>query len=202
MTTTSLPVPDTAAPAPFPVRRFTVDEYQRLGQIGVLGENDRVELLEGWIVPKMSLNPPHSVCVQLVDAAVRKQLPTSWCLRIQDAVTTGDSEPEPDVAVVRGAIRDYSDRHPEPADVGLLVEVADTSLTRDRYKCRLYGRASLPVYWIVNIVDYRVEIYTEPTGPDSEPGYRRRDDYGPDDQVPLLLDGKEIARIPVRDLLP
>jgi Uma2 family endonuclease len=202
MTIVSLPIPDAEVPAPFPVRRFTVDEYQRLGQIGVLGEDDRVELLEGWIIPKMNLNPPHSVCVQLVDDAVRKQLPAGWCVRIQDAVTTGDSEPEPDVAVVRGAIRDYSDRHPGPADVGLLVEVADTSLARDRFKCRLYGRASLPVCWIVNLVDRRVETYNDPTGPDSEPGYRRRDDYGPDDQVPLILDGREIARIAVQDLLP
>jgi len=188
--------------SPFPVRRFSVEEYRRLGEIGVLTENDRVELLEGWIVPKMNLNPPHSVTVQLVDDATRKVLPAGWCVRIQDAVSTNDSEPEPDIAVVRGAIRDYSQRHPGPESIAVLVEVADTSLVRDRYKCQLYGGANIPVYWIVNLIDQRIEVYTEPTGPDPNPSYRRRDDYVPDDDVPLVINGREVTRIKVSDLLP
>ena len=188
--------------SPFPVRRFSVEEYRRLGEIGVLAEDDRVELLEGWIVPKMNLNPPHSVCVQLVDDAIRKALPEAWCVRIQDVVSTSDSEPEPDVAAVRGAIRDFAQRHPGPEDIGVLIEVADTSLTRDRYKCRLYGGAGIAVYWIVNLVDRRIEVYTDPTGPDPNPGYRRRNEFGPDDDVPLVIEGREIARIKVSELLP
>ena len=89
--------------APFPVRRFSMDEYRRLGELGVLTEEDRVELLEGWIIPKMNLNPPHSVCVQLVNDFLRKRLPAGWIVRIQDPIRTADSEPEPDLAVVRGA---------------------------------------------------------------------------------------------------
>jgi Uma2 family endonuclease len=193
---------DIETPAPFPLRRFTVAEYRRLGETGVLTEDDRVELLEGWIVPKMNLNPPHSVCVQLVDDAVRKPLPAGWCVRIQDAITTGDSEPEPDFAVVRGSIREYASRHPGPADIGLVVEIADTSLARDHHRRRTYGRARIPCYWIVNLVDRRVEAYTLPTGPDADPGYRRREDYGPDEELPLVLDGRETARLRVRDLLP
>lgn len=168
----------------------------------MLAEDDRVELLEGWIVPKMNLNPPHSVCVQLVDDAIRKALPGGWCVRIQDAVSTNDSEPEPDVAAVRGAIRDFTERHPGPREIGVVVEVADTSLTRDRYKCRLYGGADIAVYWIVNLVDRRIEVYIDPTGPDPNPGYRRRNDYSSDDEVPLVIDGREIARIKVSGLLP
>ncbi|MEX2118365.1 MAG: Uma2 family endonuclease [Pirellulales bacterium] len=202
MATISLPALDVLALAPFPVRRFTVEEYHRLGKLGVLTEDDRVELLDGWIVPKTNLNPSHSVSVQLVDDAVRKQLPAGWCIRIQDAITTADSEPEPDVAVVRGSIRDYTSRHPGPDDIGLVVEVADTSLARDRYKCALYGRSAIAAYWIVNLIDRRIEVYGDPTGLDANPGYRRRADYGEDDQVPLFVDGREIARLQVRDLLP
>lgn len=202
MDTLTTPPAEIDAVSPFPVRRFSVEEYRRLGEIGVLAEDDRVELLEGWIVPKMNLNPPHSVCVQLVDDAIRNALPEGWCVRVQDAVSTDDSEPEPDVAVVRGAIRDFTARHPGPKDIGLIVEVADTSLTRDRYKCRLYGGAGITLYWIVNLVDRRIEVHVDPTGPDPNPGYRRRNEYGPDDRVPLVLDGCEIARIEVSGLLP
>ena len=202
MDTITTPANEIGEVSPFPVWRFSVEEYRRLGEIGVLAEDDRVELLEGWIVPKMNLNPPHSVGVQLVDDAIRKALPEAWCVRIQDAVSTSDSEPEPDVAVVRGAIRDYARRHPSPGDIGLLVEVADTSLTRDRYKCRLYGGAGIGDYWIVNLVDRRVEVYADPTGSDPNPGYRRRNDYDPNDVVPLVIDGREIARIKVNELLP
>jgi len=202
MTTIPPPSQDTDLAAPFPVRRFTVEEYRRMGEVGLLTEDDRVELLEGWIVPKMNLNPPHSASVQLVDEAVRKRLPSSWCLRIQDAITTGDSEPEPDVAVVRGSIRDFVRRHPGPEDVGLLIEVADTSLARDRYKCRLYGAAAVPVYWIVNLVDRRVEVYTQPMGSNAEPGFHQCDEYGPGAEVPLVLGEVEIGRIGVSELLP
>lgn len=104
------PLSNTGEISPFPVRRFSVQEYRRLGEIGVLDEDDRVELLTGWIVPKMNLNPVHSVCVQLADDTIRRALPAGWSIRIQDAVTTSDSEPEPDVAVVRGAIRDSHKR--------------------------------------------------------------------------------------------
>lgn len=188
--------------SPFPVRRFSVEEYRRLGEVGVLAEDDRVELLAGWIIPKMNLNPPHSVSVQLANDAIRKILPEGWCMRIQDAVSTSDSEPEPDVAVVRGNIRDYVRRHPGPGEIGLIVEVADTSLPRDRYKCRLYGNAEIPSYWVVNLMDRRIEMYTDPTGPDPNPGYRRRQDHDPSAAVPFVIDGREIARINVSDLLP
>lgn len=188
--------------APFPVRRFSVAEYRRLGEMGVLSEDDSVELLAGWIVPKMNLNPAHSVSVQLASDALRKVLPDAWCMRIQDAVSTSDSEPEPDVAVVRGGIRDYVQRHPAPNDIGLVVEVSDTSVGRDRFKCRVYGKAGIAVYWIVNLVDRRIEMYTDPTGLDPNANYRRRQDFDSTAAVPFILADREIARINVHDVLP
>src|SRR5687767_8041636 len=116
--TLSRPVP-TWTP-PFPVYRFTVDQYQRMIKAGILTEDDRVELLEGWIVPKVSHNPPHDGTIWLVQTAILPRLPTGWILRIQSAITTLDSEPEPDLAVVRGPGLRYFSTHPEPQDVGLL----------------------------------------------------------------------------------
>lgn len=188
--------------APFAVRRFTVEEYRRMGEIGLLTEEDRVELLEGWIVPKMNRTPLHDATVELLDDGLRSRLPALWRIRIQSAITAIDSEPEPDLAVVRRDVRSRLSRHPGAHDVALIVEVADTSLRRDRFKVEIYGRAEIPVYWIVNLIDRRIEVDGEPTGPDTAPGYRRRQDYGPGDSVPLVIGGLEIEQIAVRKLLP
>jgi len=186
-----------------PIRRFTRDEYRLLLQAGILVEGAPAELLDGWIVQKMTLNPPHPVAVGLVEDAVRPSLPPGWHCRTQATVTTDSSEPEPDVAVVRGARRDYLTRHPGPGDTALAIEVADSSLQIDRtYKAGLYAHNGIPVYWIVNLPDRQIEVYTDPTGADPRSEYRQRRDYGPADEVPLVIDGREVAKIPVRDLLP
>jgi Uma2 family endonuclease len=118
-------------------------------------------------------------------------------------VTIDESEPEPDVSVVRGDTRSYLTRHPGPSDTGLVVEVADESLVRDRgVKKRLYARARSPHYWIVNLIDRQVEVYSDPTGPADKPDYRLRRIYGGDERVPVILDGVEVGTIAIRDLLP
>jgi Uma2 family endonuclease len=87
--------------------------------------------------------------------------------------------------------------------LGLIVEVAESTLQRDQTrKKRIYARAGIPVYWIVNLIDGRVEVYTDPTGPTPQPDYLQRQDYGPNDAVPVTLDGKPIGQVAVRDLLP
>jgi Uma2 family endonuclease len=184
-----------------PVYRFTVEEYHRMIDAGVF--LNPVELLEGWIVPKMSKNPPHVRALQKTSRRVEQALPSGWHIRRQDPITTLESEPEPDVAVVRGAEEDYNAGHPSPADVALLVEVAESSLWQDRgTKARIFARAGIPYYWIVNLVDNQVEVYSDPTGPTDAPTYRQKQIFGPTDSVPLIIDGKEIAQIPVRDMLP
>jgi Uma2 family endonuclease len=182
--------------------RFTVQQYRRMVETGILSENDMVELLEGWIVAKMTHNPPHDAAVNLTRCVIEPLLASGWHVRVQSAITTGDSEPEPDIAVVRGSLRRYVQSHPRPADIGLLIEVAETSLLEDRIdKGRLYARARIPIYWIVNIPERQVEIYTDPKGGKS-PAYRRRHDYGINDKLPLVIDGQEIARIAVKSCLP
>jgi Uma2 family endonuclease len=185
------------------MRTFTVDEYHRMIQVGILGEDDDVELLEGYIVPKMPHNPPHDGTIQVVNKRLLRLLPPGWDVRVQSALTLPDSEPEPDLAVVRGDERIYLQHHPGPADVGLVVEVADSSLDRDRDdKGRLYARAGVGCYWIVNLVNRQVEAYTAPSGPGPSPAYARQQTYGIQDSVPLSLDGQLVANIPVRELLP
>jgi Uma2 family endonuclease len=197
-----LPADRSAIPS-VPIWRFTVAQYHEMARAGILTEDDPVELLNGWVVVKMTKNPPHSVTTGLVRVALERIVPQGWCVDPQEPITLSASEPEPDVTVIRGHRRDYLDRHPNAAEVGLVVEVADASLDRDQvFKKSLYAEAGIAVYWVVNLVERRVEVYTEPSGPGRSPDYRSRRDYAPSDEMPLLLDAREVGRIPVRDLLP
>ena len=191
-----------AEPLPFPVRRFTVDEYHRLGDAGVLTEEDEVELLEGLITPKMIRKPVHDAIVSVVSKQLSRLLPEGWHLRIQMAVTTADSEPEPDLAVVRGGERDYLSRHPSPEDIALLVEVSETSLQRDRNKARLYARAAVAEYWIANLVDNCIEHYSEPRSDASDARYSSHRVYRGQEMVPVVIDGSLVGHIAAAELLP
>jgi Uma2 family endonuclease len=184
-------------------RRFSVAEYHKLIEIGILTEDDNLELLEGYLVHKMSRNPPHDATIQKAMKRLWRVLPPGWDLRVQSAVTLTTSEPEPDLAVVRGDENDYLARHPGPADVGLAIEVADATLAGDRVdKGRIYARAGIACYWIINLVDRQVEVYTAPSGSVATPAYAQRQDFPAGDDVTLTLDGAAAASIAVRDLLP
>jgi Uma2 family endonuclease len=184
-------------------RRFTVDEYHRLIEIGLLTEDDNLELLEGYLVNKLTKNPPHECAIGLTGELLNLHKPAGWIVRIQEAITLSDSEPEPAIVLARGTPRSYAARHPGPGDIGLVVEVADLTLPGDRAdKARIYARAGLPVYWIGNLVDRQVEVYTLPSGPTPSPAYAQRQDYRGGDSVPFTLDGTAVATILVDELLP
>ena len=185
------------------LRRFSVEEYHQMIEAGILDENDNVELIEGYVVNKMSRNPPHDGTIQLVSDLLREVLPPGWCVRDQSAVTLASSEPEPDVCIARGTRRAFLTQHPQAADVGLVVEVSDSTLAWDRSeKARIYARAGIETYWIVNLVDRRLEVHTGPSGPTASPSYARRDDVPVGGSVSLVLDGVVIATLAVGDLLP
>src|SRR5262249_30190275 len=130
-------------------------------------------------------------------------LPPGWDLRVQSAITLKESEPEPDFAVVRGDESAYLARHPGPADIGLVIEVSDSTLDGDRAdKGRIYARAGIASYWIVNLIDRQVEVYTAPSGPTANPAFGQRVDYRVGDSVALVLDGASVAQVAVQELLP
>ena len=184
-----------------PVRRFTVAEYHKLGELGVLSENDRVELLHGWIVAKMTIKPPHNYAVtELMNQFLA--LSAQAVVRVQQPITTSDSEPEPDVVFAAGVNADYKTRNPAPAECIVVVEVADSSLREDQTtKLELYAGAKVAVYWIVNLADRRVEVYAQPRG-GKNPTYKQQTNYGPDDAIPVVIGGKQVGTIAVKELLP
>lgn len=194
------PPPRPTGPRPY---RFSVAQYQRMTAAGILTANDRVELLEGEVVEKMPRNPPHDGTTQLVDKRICRRLPPGWDTRCQLTLQLGDSQPEPDVAVVRGDETTYLQRHPTAADAALVIEVADSTLLTDRRdKARLYARAGVPAYWIVNLVDRRVEVFTDPSGPALAPAYATLRAYAPGEAIPLLLAATPGTAVPAAELLP
>src|ERR1700687_1010859 len=184
-------------------RRFTVAEYHRLIQLGILTEDDNLELLNGYLVHKMTRNPPHDAALQKGTKKFLRLLPPGWDLRGQSAITLAESEPEPDFAVVRGDETSYVTRHPTAADVGLVVEVSDSTLLGDRDdKGPIYASAGIDCYWIVNLNDHQVEVYTAPSGPVADPKYGRRVDCQVGDTLSLLLPGAAPIPVAVQELLP
>lgn len=182
-------------------RRWTRREYARLIEIGLLGEDDPIELVGGRLIVAEPQYDPHARAVELATEALRDAFGAGWRIRVQLPLALGPaSEPEPDVAVVKGTPRDTPPGHPTTA--ALVVEVAETSLTLDRgLKARGYARAGIADYWIVNLVDRVVEVYRDP-GVDRPRrfGYRSARVVRPDEALsPLALPS---AAIPVGRFLP
>jgi Uma2 family endonuclease len=180
--------------------RMSVEEYEELGAQGILTTNSRVELIEGNLVKKHFQSPAHASTVYRLCEDLTKAAPAGWRARFQLPIRMMDSVPEPDAVFARGDRKTLAGRHPTADEVGLVVEVSDSTLRFDHIiKLPLYARAGIPEYWIVNLVDFTVEVYTEPT---FDNGYANRHDYKPSESVPLTLDGVAIASLLVTDLLP
>jgi hypothetical protein len=181
------------------MRRWTVDEYHRLIKSGILGTEDRLELIHGWLVRKMTVNPPHAYTVRKLQKLFQRMFNDDWVVSTQNPVTTDDSEPEPDILIAPGPDELHADRHPGPDEAYLIVEVADSSLAIDRTKkLQLYAHSAVPAYWIVNLIDGIVEVHTQPR----KGSYRKRADYTAEDSVPVVLSKKTVGSIPVKEFLP
>lgn len=198
VTDRSLPPP---GPPPYPVHRFSVAEYEELTRLGFLSEDDKVELLEGWIVPKMPKHPPHDSTIDLVLFLLTRMLPEGWYPRVQNSVVTSDSVPEPDLAIVRGRPGDYRTQHPTGQSVALIVEVADTTVTSDRAKAAIYARAGIPHYWIVNLAQQQIETFAEPAGSGADARYQSRQVLRGDDVLSLMLDQQSVGTLSAREIL-
>jgi Uma2 family endonuclease len=188
---------------PVPMKRWTRVEYERLVDCGIFEPSDRIELIDGLLLVSEPQSSPHYTSIQLVQQALARAFGEGWTVRSQAPIALDDaSEPEPDVAVVRGGIRDFAAAH--PVDPVLVVEVSLSSLAFDReHKASLYARAGRPEYWIVNLVDRVIEVRREPAPEPSAPygwDYAFVDVLGPTERVSAL--GAPAVQIPVGDLLP
>jgi Uma2 family endonuclease len=149
---------------PLTHHRFTVDEYHRMANAGILTEDDRVELLDGQIVPTSPIGPRHAGCVDDITRLFIRLAGDAVVVRVRNPVVIERyNEPEPDVVVARARPDRYRRAHPTPADVLLIVEVADTTIRQDRgFKVPLYAAAGIPEVWIVDLPADRIEVYRLP----------------------------------------
>ena len=186
-------------PGPAWLYRMTVDEYERIVAAGVL-DDTRVELIDGYLLAKTPRSPEHYWTVATLRKALETRLPSGWTDRQGDPVRIPlHDEPEPDIAIVRGSNDGYKLRHPTADEVTFLVEVSESSLALDRgLKLSAYAKGGIPVYWIVNLVDRQVEVYTNP-GPE---GYHSLQVHFAGSVVPVVIDGQALAPIAVDDILP
>ena len=144
---------------------FTVDEYHRMGEAGIFGEDDRVELIEGEIIERSPIGSPHAARVKRLNRLLVRRLGSRAIVQVHDPVVLSRfSEPQPDLAVLKPRADFYAARHPEPADVLLVIEVADSSRSFDRtVKAPLYAREGIPELWVVDVIDEVVELHRRPS---------------------------------------
>ncbi len=181
-------------------RRWTRAEYARAIEACIFREDEPLELLAGRLVVAEPKHRPHAVATGLVAEALRRAFGVGWYVQVQDPIALdATSEPEPDVAVVRGTPRDYPRDH--PAHPVLVVEVAEWSVRLDRgLKGRLYARAGIPEYWIVNLVDRVLEVHRAPRRQGRRSKYDEIQILRPEADVSPLA--SPLAVIAVADLFP
>ena len=193
------------------IEPLTVRQLQSMVEHGILPEGAPVELIDGVLVRKDRSDsagdpamhgPRHALCLERCQRLRPRVEGQSCHLRSQLPVVLSEHHaPEPDVSVVRGAAEDYRERHPVPADVLALIEIADSSLTFDRTtKRRVYASASIPQYLIINLAIGEIEVYQEPSA--SEGRYSRMTTFSPGDTITLSLGDGRVLDVAVADLLP
>lgn len=190
-------VPEIASRPPT-ARKFTVDEYYRMAEVGILKRDERVELIEGEILVMPPIGPEHAGSVLISNSIFSERARGRFLVQIQNPIRLAEgSEPQPDAMLLRLRDDHYTGSHPTPADVLLLIEIADSSLEYDRQtKAHIYGRGGVPETWVMNLAEDCIERFTEP-GPD---GYARHTVHRRGETLtPVALPDLELA---VADLLP
>ncbi len=196
---------DWASPSPpLPLHRLSVEQYHGMIDAGVLTENDKVELIEGLLVEMSPIHRPHAYAVQQLTHLLGRLTAGQWEVFQQQPVTLPTSEPQPDISVVRGTNDDYKTEHPVPAQIGLLIEVADATLLFGRnVKSRVYAAAGIPEYWVVNLPKRRIEVYRNPQATGSGlPMYQSQEVIEADGTLTLTLDDRQVGDISVSSILP
>ncbi len=194
--------PTQPAPSPAPlaspaVYRMTVDEFERIA--GSLND-DQVELLDGYVIGRDDMRQRHVLATERRRRRLERIVGEGYFVREEKPIRIPEiDEPRPDISVVRGDPELFAQRHPAPAEVALLIEVSETGLDRDQGKKRFnHARSVIPIYWIVNLVDNQLEVYTRP-----EPnGYQSSQILNAGQEISVMIDGHEAGRIAVADILP
>lgn len=196
---------DTKATTPALVPyRLTVRQFEKMIDADVFPAGAHVELLGGRLVQKMTKNDPHDAIVGELATVLRSFLPGGRFVREEKNLRLGRHwRPAPDIAISRGQPRDFSPRSPRAEDIESLIEVANTSYAKDRgVLWRRYAASRIASYWIINLPMNQIEVYTRPAGRGNSAGYLDCATYGRDDEVPVVVEGIEVGRVAVRDLLP
>lgn len=170
--------------APPQQRRFTVEEYHRMGASGVLTSEDRVQLIDGHIYVMSPIGSQHAACVRRLTRLFFRQAEPDAIVSVQNPIVLSrDSEPEPDIALLEPREDDYASRHPRPEETLFLVEVADSSMTLDRdVKLPLYARAGIPEVWIVALDSNEVHVYRE----HEDHAFTEQTTLGPHDHIEIV----------------
>lgn len=165
-----------ATSAEFVKHSFTAEEFERMGEAGIFRQDARLELIEGEIVQMSPIGSPHAACVNFLSRLLNRLFGDSYIVASQNPVRLNDtSEPQPDISLLRWRDDFYRNAHPGPADVLLLIEVADTTIVTDRsVKVPLYAGAGIAETWLVNIPEGQMEVYSDPEGG----AYRRAEVFG------------------------
>jgi Uma2 family endonuclease len=150
---------------PTTLKRWTVQDYHRMSELGILDPNERTELIAGQITLMAAKGTPHVTSLHLLANALRDLLSDTALVRTQDPIQLDNfSEPEPDLAIVQGTILDYVDHHPRPNQVYLIVEVADSTLKHDcEIKDKLYAQANIIEYWVLDLKNRQLHLFRNPT---------------------------------------
>ncbi|WP_341732983.1 Uma2 family endonuclease [Microcoleus sp. EPA2] len=184
--------------APFTLRKWTVEEYHKLGEIGFFNPEERVELIAGNIIQMSAKGTAHTSATRRTASVLRNLLGDRAAVYTQDPIALDDnSEPEPDITLVIIDPLDYATHHPTPSEVYLIIEVADSSLTYDRQvKAKIYARSGIADYWVLNVNDRQLHVFREP----AENGYQSELILGENGSIsPLHFPAVNIA---IPEMLP
>jgi Uma2 family endonuclease len=149
---------------PNSLKCWTREEYNRISELGLLNPDERTELIAGQIILMAAKGTKHVAALQLLAETLRNQLDNTVFVRTQDPIQLDDfSEPEPDLTIVKGSVLDYTERHPHPEEVDLVVEVADSTLNNDcEIKDKLYALANINEYWVLDVNNRQLHIFRHP----------------------------------------
>jgi Uma2 family endonuclease len=186
-----------------PFLKLTREQVRAMEQHGIIYESSRIELLDGVLLEKEMPSPPHEAVSRRLNKHLSRLLPDDWFYQGNTSLDLAESEPIPDGAVVRGTIEDYDHAHPDAAATGIAIEISVSTLRFDRnFKLAKYASTGVPVYWIINLNDRQIEVFTDPETFKSPANYATQAVYKPGDRVPIVLDGVAVADVAVDDLLP